>query len=212
MQRARRVPRTFCRSAPVRQLVSRNRRGRPSPRVPATSNCGDGGVLRGWDTTASTRRLATPPWHRRAGVWTGCLVGRKHARAPAGRRRGHSEVMTPRRFRDTASDPVRADKMCGAPFCSSATSLDRGDRPTRHPGRASASSHGLCAQRAIGGCVTTERAASSPATPTSTAPAGPDARSTDRACTSSRIPRSRATSRRPSHRPPRAVPPARRAR
>ena len=31
----------------------------PSARVPATSNCGDGGLLRGWDTTASTRRLAT---------------------------------------------------------------------------------------------------------------------------------------------------------
>ena len=60
-------------------VVSRNRRGSPSLRVPATSNCRDGGLLRGWDTTASTRRLATPPWPRRAGVWTGCLVGRKHA-------------------------------------------------------------------------------------------------------------------------------------
>ena len=62
-----------------RSLVSRNRRGSPSPRVPATSNCRDGGVLRGWDTTAPTRRLATPPWPRRAGVWTGCPVGRNHA-------------------------------------------------------------------------------------------------------------------------------------
>jgi hypothetical protein len=55
--------------------VSRNRRGSPSPGVPATSNCGNGGLLRGWDTTASTRRLATPPWLRRAGVWTGCPRG-----------------------------------------------------------------------------------------------------------------------------------------
>ena len=56
--------------------VSRNRRGSPSLRVPATSNCRDGGVLRGWDTTTAARRLATPPWPRRAGVWTGCPVGR----------------------------------------------------------------------------------------------------------------------------------------
>jgi len=73
--------------------VSRNPRGSPSPRLPATSTCWDGGVLRGWDTTASTRRLVSPRWHRRAGVWTGCLVGREHARAATGRRRGHSEVM-----------------------------------------------------------------------------------------------------------------------
>ena len=51
----------------------------------------------------------------------------------AGRRRGHSEVMTPRRFRDTADDAVRADKMCGAASSSSVTSVDRGDRPTRYP-------------------------------------------------------------------------------
>ena len=97
-----------------RSLVSRNRRGSPSLRVPATSNCGHGGVLRGWDTTASTRRLATPPWHQRAGVWTGCLVGREHARAATGRRRGHSEVMTLRRFRDTTTVMACSDKVCGA--------------------------------------------------------------------------------------------------
>ena len=85
-----------------RSLVSRNRRGSPSPGVPATSNCGDGGVLRGWDTTTSTRRLATPPWHRRAGVWTGCLVGREHARAPPVDVAGTPKSMTPRRFRDTS--------------------------------------------------------------------------------------------------------------
>src|SRR6185503_15700381 len=91
---------------PERSAASRNRWGNPSLRVPATSNCGDGGVLRGWDTTASTRRLMIPPWYRRAGVWTGCLVGRNHALASTGRRRGHSEVMTPRRLRDTADDTV----------------------------------------------------------------------------------------------------------
>ena len=86
----KRLPRTLLSASAGSVVVSRNRRGNPSPGVPATSNCRDGGVLRGWDTTASTRRLATPPWPRRAGVWTGCLVGRKHARAPAGRRRGHT--------------------------------------------------------------------------------------------------------------------------
>ena len=30
----------------------------------ATSNCGHGGVLRGWDTTTSTRRLVAPQWPR----------------------------------------------------------------------------------------------------------------------------------------------------
>ena len=68
-------------------------------------------------------------------------MGREHARAPTGRRRGHSEAMTTQRFRDTASDPVYSDKTCGAPSLNSSPSVDRGDRPARHPGRAAASSH-----------------------------------------------------------------------
>ena len=139
-ERAEGAPHTLSEYA-VTVAVSRNRRGSPSLRVPATSNCGDGGLLRGWDTTTSTRRLLTPPWYRRAGVWTGCLVGREHARAPTGRRRGHSEVMTLRRFRDTAAVAVRSDKDVRGTLFSSVTSIDRGDRPTRHPGRAPASNY-----------------------------------------------------------------------
>jgi hypothetical protein len=94
------VPRTFSRSAPngwrYRGILEATLRSEWS----ATSNCGHGGVLRGWDTTASTRRLVNPPWLRRAGVWTGCLVGREHARAAAGRRRGplgsHDSATIPR--------------------------------------------------------------------------------------------------------------------
>ena len=46
----------------------------------------------------------------------------------------HSEVMTPRRFRDTADRPGYSDKVCGAPIFRSATSLDRGHRPSETPG------------------------------------------------------------------------------
>ena len=46
----------------------------------------------------------------------------------------HSEVMTPRRFRDTADRAVYSDKLCGAHILSPAKTLDRGDRPSETPG------------------------------------------------------------------------------
>ena len=107
---------------------------------PRRPTAGDGGVLRGWDTTASTRRLVAPvaryriTAYRRAGVWTGCLVGREHASAPAGRRCGPLVAMTPATIPRYRRRAVCADKVCGAPIFSSATSVDRGDRPSETPG------------------------------------------------------------------------------
>jgi hypothetical protein len=148
LQGARLMPRTSCRRSPdgrwYRGIVEAVLRREWS----ATSNCAHGGVLRAWDTTAPTRRLVMQRWCRRAasprapraGVWSGCLVGRKHASATAGRRCGplgsHESATIPRYHRPCG---VRRQGVRGTLF-GPATTLYRGNRPSEHPGRATASS------------------------------------------------------------------------
>ena len=125
-----------------RSLVSRNRRGGPSLRVVRDVQ------LRGRRRASrlgyhrvhaparesSWHRCAASPRHRRAGVWSGCLVGREHARAAAGRRCGplgsHDSATIPRYRRGCRV--LRQDVRGTDP--SSATFMDRGHRPSETPG------------------------------------------------------------------------------
>ena len=122
-------------------VVSRNPRGSPSPRVVRDVQLRERRRARGWDTTASTRRLVIPkclgaPHHRGMGEpafdpgvsWAASTLPRPQADVA-----DHSVVMTPRRFRDTAAGAACSDRMCGAQL-SSATSIDRGHRPSETPG------------------------------------------------------------------------------
>jgi len=150
------VPRTFSRSAPngwrYRGIVGTVLRREWS----ATSNCGHGGVLRGWDTTTSTRRLALPRWHRAPhhrhfgepefgpGVsWAASTLLRPQLDVA-----DHSEVMTPRRLRDTTDRAVCADKVCGALSLALQRLSIVATGPARHPGRATASSQPSAERRA----------------------------------------------------------------
>ena len=140
VQSGERVPRTCCRRAPrsssrYRGIVEAALR-QECPRRPTagTEACFAAGI--------PPRPRAGSRRHRGIGepaFGPGVSWAESTPRTIAGRRRGHSEVMTLRRFRDTADDAVRADTDVRGTLLSSATSVDRSDRPTRYPGRAAAS-------------------------------------------------------------------------
>jgi hypothetical protein len=147
--RRKMVPRTFGRHAPnacwyrgvVEATFAQRGPRRPPARTDPSSRLG---------YTASSRRLVTPSWHRRAGGHRGIGEpafgpGVSWAATTSDQPQvdvvDHSQVMTLQRFRDTAADTVCADKMCGAPIFRTATTLDRGCGPARHPGRAPARYH-----------------------------------------------------------------------
>jgi len=97
------------------------------------------GPRRGWDTTASTRRLVNPRWPRRAGVGPGVSWAATTSVPPQVDVAATLESSTtiPRHHRRCSA---RRPSVRGSLF-SPVTSVDRGDRPTRHPGRAPASSN-----------------------------------------------------------------------
>ncbi len=128
--------------------VSRNRRGvrlKSGPRrLPAADETSSRPTRHPVQTPARRGRcglrLTDAAVGSRADVWTRCIPAATRLRRAQVDVADHSERRPPRRFRDTSDRPACADKTCGAPIFSPATTLTRGERLGIHRGRASASS------------------------------------------------------------------------
>ena len=115
--------------------VPRNRRGVMTTEWSATSTCGRGSVLAAEEAPGPNAGSPLPAVMRRteatagsrAGAWTRWYPSREaHLRLRCRTSRTTLGEGLPQRFRDTNDRPAHADKVCGAPIFSPATTVHRG--------------------------------------------------------------------------------------